>query len=304
MDKMIALSMFVATADHGGFSRAAEQLGKTPSAVTKGVAQLEAELGARLFERTTRRMALTEAGQIYLDGARQALMQLQLAVEEVEQMQRELRGSLRIAALPSFSPAFLKEVCCGFLNEHPQVRLEVDLSDDFADLIEGGYDLALRDGPIDLPGVIAQPLLENRLMLCASPDYLARKGMNVTLENYTEHDWLIFRHPMLNRNYWWVERDGERIRLKQPLPRLHSDNYDFLLACLLDGQGVQFLPQWSAKPYLERGELVEQMPDCWRDQSAFGPWIHVLYLPHRRNTRKVRAFLDYLKGHLQARGLG
>lgn len=304
MDKMIALSMFVATAEHGGFSRAAEQLGKTPSAITKGVAQLEAELGARLFERTTRRMTLTEAGQIYLDGARQALMQLQLASEEVEQMQHELRGSLRIAALPSFSAAFLKDVCCGFLKEHPQVRLEVDLSDDFADLIDGGYDLALRDGPTDLPGVIAQPVLENRLMLCASPAYLARKGMSVTLENYTEHDWLIFRHPMLNRNYWWVERDGERIRLKQPQPRLHSDNYDFLLACLLDGQGVQFLPQWSAKPYLARGELVEQLPDCWRDQSAFGPWIHVLYLPHRRNTRKVRAFLDDLKGHLQAQGLG
>ena len=156
MDKMTALTMFVATADHGGFSRAAEQLGKTPSAVTKGVAQLEAELGARLFERTTRRMALTEAGQIYLEGARQALLHLQAAGAEVEQLQKDLRGTLRIAAPPSFAPAFLNQVCGAFLEEYPQVRLEVDLQDEFADLVEGGYDLALRDGPVDLPGVIAR----------------------------------------------------------------------------------------------------------------------------------------------------
>lgn len=303
MDKMTALTMFVATADHGGFSRAAEQLGKTPSAVTKAVAQLEDELGARLFERTTRRMALTEAGQIYLEGARHALTLLQVAGEEVEQLQRELRGSLRIAAPPSFAPAFFTAVCQRFLRDHPQVRLEVDLQDEFVDLVEGGYDLALRDGPTDLPGVIAQPLLANHLLLCATPAYLARKG-DVTLENYADHDWLIFRHPLLNRNFWWVNRDGERIRLKQPVPRIASDNYDFLLACLLDGQGVQFLPQWSARPYLQRGELVEQLPDCWRDQSAFGPTVHVLYLPHRRTTRKVRVFIEYLKAHLQAEGLG
>ncbi|MDF3935582.1 LysR family transcriptional regulator [Pseudomonas citronellolis] len=304
MDKMTALTMFVASADHGGFSRAAEHLGKTPSAVTKGVAQLEEELGARLFERTTRRMALTEAGQIYLEGARQALLHLQAAGAEVEQLQKELRGTLRIAAPPSFAPAFLGQVCRAFLDEHPQVRLEVDLQDEFADLMEGRYDLALRDGPVDLPGVIAQPLLENHLLLCASPAYLARKGMDVTLENYAEHDWLIFQHPLLNRNFWWVNRDGERIRLKQPVPRLASDNYDFLLACLLAGQGVQFLPQWSARAYLERGELVEQLPDCWRDQSAFGPTIHVLFLPHRRNTRKVRVFIEMLRAHLREKGLG
>lgn len=303
MDKMTAITMFVATADHGGFSRAAEHLNKTPSAITKGVAQLEAELGARLFERTTRRMTLTEAGHIYLAGARQAVLHLQMAGAEVEQLQTDLRGTLRIAAPPSFGPAFLEEVCRAFLDEYPQVRLEVDLQDEFADLVEGGYDVALRDGPTDLPGVIAQPLLENHLMLCASPAYLERKQQGVTLENYAEHDWLIFRHPLLNRNFWWVTRDGERLRLKQPVPRVASNNYDFLLGCLLAGQGVQFLPQWSALPYLARGQLIEQLPECWRDPSAFGATVHVLYLPHRRHTRKVKVFIDVLKRHLQQQGL-
>ena len=295
MDKLSALTMFVATADHGNFSRAADQLGKTPSALTKAVAQLEAELGTRLFERTTRRMALTEAGHIYLEGARQALMQLQLAGEGVEQLQHELGGSLRITAPPSFAPAFLTRVCCRFLDDHPHVHLDVELSDTYVDLVDGGYDLALRDGPTDLPGVIAQPLMENHLLLCASPLYLARRGAQVTLDNYQQHDWLIFRHPLLNRHFWWLQQGDQRIRLEQPPPRVASDNYDFLLACLLAGQGLQFVPQWSAAPYLERGELVEVMPDYWREPSAFGPWIHLLYLPHRRNTRKVKVFIEYLK---------
>jgi len=299
MDKMSALTMFVATAEQGNFSRAADLLGKTPSALTKAVAQLEEELGTRLFDRTTRRMALTEAGRIYLEGARQALMQLQLATEDVEQLQHELRGDLRITAPPSFAPAFLNQVCCRFLTAYPQVKLEVDLSDNFEDPVDGGYDLALRDGPIDLPGVIAQPLVENQVLLCASPAYLARKGEDVSLENYQQHDWLIFRHPLLNRHFWWVKQGEQRIRLTQPTPRVASDNYDFLLACLLDGQGLQFIPQWSAAPYLARGELVDLMPQYWREPGAFGPWIYVLYLAHRRNTRKVKVFIEYLKAHWQ-----
>lgn len=298
MDKMMALTIFVAAAEHGSFSRAAEQLGKTPSAITKAVAHLESELGVRLFERTTRRMALTEAGTLYLEGARQALMHLQRVTEEVEQLQHALRGTLRITAPPSFGPAFLNQVCCRFMREHPQVRLEVNLNDANEDLIDGGYDLSLRDGPTDQPELIAQPLIENRVILCASPAYLARHGEAITLENYAQHDWLLLRHPLLNRSFWWIEHGGQTLRVRQPTPRLVSDNFDFLLACLLDGQGLQFVPTWCAAPYLANGQLVEVMPDYWRALSAFGPWVHVLYLPHRRNTRKVQAFIALLHEHL------
>ncbi|MFC5695679.1 LysR family transcriptional regulator [Pseudomonas sp. GCM10022186] len=299
MDKLSALTMFVATAEHGSFSRAAEQLGKTPSALTKAVGHLESELGVRLFERTTRRMALTEAGHIYLEGARQALMQLRLAGEEVDQLQHELRGTLRLTAPPSFGPAFLNEVCCRFMTEHPQVRLEVDLNDAFVDLIDGGYDLALRDGPTDLPGLIARPLTENRIYLCGSPAYLQRKGIDVSLETYQQHDWLIFQHPLLNRHYWWLRLGEERIRIAQPVPRMASDNYDFLLACLLRGHGLQVLPRWSAAPYLASGQLVRVMPEYLLEPDAFGPWVHVLYLAHRRRTRKVRVFIEVLEGYLR-----
>ncbi|MDH4554848.1 LysR family transcriptional regulator [Pseudomonas sp. BN417] len=303
MDKLSALTMFVATAEYGSFSRAAEQLGKTPSALTKAVGHLESELGVRLFERTTRRMALTEAGHIYLEGARQALMQLQLAGEEVDQLQHELRGTLRLTAPPSFGPAFLQDVCCRYMREHPQVRLEVDLNDAFVDLIDGGYDLALRDGPTDLPGLIARPLTENRIYLCGSPAYLERKGIEVSLETYQQHDWLMFQHPLLNRHFWWLRLGEERIRVAQPVPRMASDNYDFLLACLLRGHGLQVLPRWSAEPYLASGQLVRVMPEYLLEPDAFGPWVHVLYLAHRRRTRKVRVFIEMLEGYMREKGI-
>jgi len=298
MDKFSALTLFVAVAEHGSFSRAAAQLGKTPSALTKAVAHLEQELGTCLFQRTTRQMALTEAGQIYLEGARKALLQLRQSTEQVEQLQHELCGLLRLSAPPAFAPAFLGQVCRRFLRDYPKIQMEVDLNNDSIDLVAGGYDLALVENClVDQPGVIAKPLFENRLLLCASPAYLARKGAQVTLDNYQQHDWLIFRNALLNRHFWWVQQHGHYVRLEQPVPRIASDNYDFLLACLLDGQGLQFIPQWSAAPYLSRGELQEVMPGYWHRPSNFGPWVHLLYLPHHRDTRKVKQFIQYLQAH-------
>lgn len=271
MDKLNALAMFVATAETGSFSRGAERLGKTPSALTKAVAHLEAELGARLFERTTRSLALTEAGQIYLEAARQSLETLRTAGQEIELLESELRGELRLAAPPSFAAAFLQQACASFLEAHPRISLRVDLDETFLDLSEGGYDLGLRDGPIDLPGLVARPLAPNQIVLCASPAYLARQPAPQGPEDFERHAWLVFQHPSLNQNFWWMERDGARQRIDQPRPRLASDNYDFLLAHLLAGLGLQFCPQWSVAPLLGEGRLVRLLGDYHFDPGRSGP---------------------------------
>lgn len=303
MDKLGAITMFVATADHGSFSRAAEHLGKTPSALTKAVSHLEAELGARLFERSTRRIVLTEAGRLYLETARQLLQRLHDVGEEIGQLQHGLKGSLRMTAPLAFSRAFLDEVCAGFLASYPQITLRVDLTDTFVDLVEAGYDLALREGPCDLPGLIARPVGRNRIALCASPAYVARRGP-FSLDAIDAHDWLSYRHPALSRQFWWVERDGQRTRLLHPsVSRLESDNYDLLLANALAGMGVIHAPLWSAAPYLVDGRLVNLLPDHEIDPDAFGDRILAVYPSHRRATGKVLAFIDYLAAYLRDRGL-
>jgi DNA-binding transcriptional LysR family regulator len=304
MDKLGAINMFVVTAEQGSFSRAAEQLGKTPSALTKAVSHLEAELGVRLFERSTRRTVLTEAGRVYLETARQVLQRLHEVGEEVGQLQHGLYGSLRLTAPLAFGRAFLDEVCAGFQAEYPQIKLRVDLCDAFVDLVESGYDLALREGRGDLPGLIAKVVGRNQPALCASPAYLARKPLPVTPESLDQHDWLMYRHAALSRTHWWVEKDGLRLSLLQPAaPRLESDNYDLLLASALAGCGLLHVPLWSATPYFADGRLVRLMADYEIDPDAFGPHILAVYPSHRRATGKVLAFIDHLARHLEARGL-
>ena len=304
MDKFSALGMFVATVEQGSFSRAAELLGKTPSALTKAVGHLERELGALLFERSTRRIVLTEAGRLYLDTARQVLQRLHEAGEEIDQLQHGLHGTLRLTAPLAFGRAFLDRVCSGFLAEYPQLRLRVDLCDDFVDLVEAGYDLALREGPSDLPGLIARVVGQNRIVLCASPAYLQRPLSALTPETIDEHQWLMDQHPALDKSIWYVERDGLRIRLAHPRdPRLLSDNYDLLLASALAGCGVLHTPLWSAAPYLADGRLVQLMGDYLIDPDAFGPQILAVYPSHRRATGKVLAFIDFLQAFLQEQGI-
>ena len=304
MDKLSALSMFVATAEHGSFSRAAEQLGKPPSALTKAVSHLEAELGAQLFERSTRRTALTEAGRLYLDTARQVLQRLHDAGEEIGQLKHGLHGNLRLTTPLAFGRAFLDQACGGFLAAHPQLRLRVDLCDAFVDLVEGGYDLALREGRSDLPGLIAKPLGHNRIVLCASPAYLASNPTPVRPENFSQHQWLLYRHPSLDQHYWRLAHNGVRQRVPVPNARLESDNYDLLLANTLSGSGLYGCPTWSVQPYLDSGQLVQVMDEYDFDPDAFGPLILAVYPSHRRATRKVQAFIDYLAAFLDARGLG
>lgn len=299
MDKFSALGMFVATAEQGSFSRAAELLGKTPSALTKAVGHLERELGAQLFERSTRRIVLTEAGRLYLDTARQVLQRLHEAGEEIGQLQHGLHGSLRLTAPLAFGQAFLDQVCAGFLTEYPQIRLRVDLCDDFVDLIESGYDLALREGPSDLPGLIARVVGKNRICLSASPAYLARNPLPLTPQTLEQHDWLMYAHPALGRDGWWVVRDGVRIRLPHPQQvRLESDNYDLLLANAVAGNGVLHTPLWSVAPHLADGRLVRLMADYQIEPDAFGEDILAVYPSHRRATGKVQAFIDYLQRFL------
>lgn len=301
MDKLSALSMFVATAEHGSFSRAAMQLGKTPSALTKAVGHLEDELGSRLFERSTRRLALTEAGTLYLDTARQVLESLREAGEEIGQLQHNLTGNLRVTAPLAFGPAFLNEACATFLIEHPQLKLHVSLSDTYVDLLEAGFDLALREGHADLPGMIVRPLAHNRSVLCASPAYLARCGTPSTPAQLLEHQALMYQHAALDQR-WRFSRAGQHISVT-PQGQLSSDNHDLLLAACLAGQGVMDGPLWSVQPLLAAGQLVQLLTDYQLEPNTFGPQVLALYPSHRRATRKVQAFIEFIGDFLCVRQL-
>ncbi len=302
MDKFSALSTLVCVVEQNSFSRAATQMGKTPSAVAKAIAALEEELGSRLFERTTRRMQLTEAGRLYAQAARDALGCLGDAGEEIQQMQQGLHGELRIAAPLAYGTAFLAQACAEFCAAHPQLRLQVDLSDDDNFILESGHDLILHEGECNIPGLIVRPIGSNRIVIIASPAYLARHPEGISEADLHEQDWLMYKHPSLSRHFWSFSRDGQLIRTRQPQPKMLSDNYDFLLANALAGCGLLVAPLWSVAPYLEDGRLVRLMADYQFDPDAFGHLILAVYPSHRRATRKVHAFIEFISEFLSARG--
>ncbi|MGE8388481.1 MAG: LysR substrate-binding domain-containing protein [Pseudomonas sp.] len=297
MDKFGGMQLFVTSAELGSFSRAAELSGKTPSAVAKAIRLLEASLGARLFERTTRRMALTEAGLLYLESAREVLQRMRESEEEIAQLQHSLQGGLRISGPLAFGRPFLNAACASFMAQHPGLHLQVDLSDDYIDLLDGRYDLALRLGNSDLPGLIAQDIGESRAVLCASPAYLQRHGVPTHPGQLAEHDWLVYRHPALGEG-WCLEKDGERHVVKRR-GRLNSDNLELLLEACLEGQGVMPCPYWSVLAYLNTGRLQAILGDYHFDQRALGSRLLAVYPSTRRATRKINVFIEHLRSYLQ-----
>ena len=256
-------------------------------------------MGALVFERSTRRFSVTEAGLLYLDTARQVLASLREAGEEIGQLQDSLHGTLRLTASLAFGPAFLNDACAAFLAEHPQLKLQVNLSDAYVDLLEAGTDLALREGRGDLPGMIVKPLAASRIVLCASPAYLQRCGTPQVADDLLSHQTLIYEHVALDRR-WRLSLEQQTFTV-QPRGRLSSDNYDLLLAACLAGQGVLDCPHWSVQPLLASGRLVQLLPDYQITPDAFGPQILAVYPSHRRATRKVQAFIEFVEGYLQAR---
>ena len=171
---------------------------------------------------------LTEAGLLYLDTARQVLASLREAGEEIGQLQHSLHGTLRLTAPLALGPAFFNEACAAFMAEHPQLKLQINLSDAYVDLLEAGIDLALREGRGDVPGMIVKPLAASRIVLCASPEYLQRCGTPQSAVDLLSHQTLIYEHVALDRR-WRLSRDEQTFTL-QPQGRLSSDNYDLLLA--------------------------------------------------------------------------
>ncbi|WP_277962670.1 LysR family transcriptional regulator [Pseudomonas sp. RIT-To-2] len=302
MSKLTSFATFLSVAEHSSFSRAAESLRKSPSAVTKIITQLEAELGAQLFVRDTRHTMLTEAGKLYIETIRGIFESLKNTEEEVTQLRSEISGSLRIAAPIAYSRAFLEDACALFQSKHPKIQLIIHLLDTPISLNEGGYDLALRDGNTD--SYIARPVGRNQLYICASPLYLEKLSTPVTIERLGELDWMSFSNPTINKEYFELH-DGAISHKIWPnvKTKIISNNYDFLLAQAIRGRALLIVPQWCANPLIKKGELVKILPEYEIHPNPFGSHIIGVYPEHRRASRKVSAFLDHLQTYLEENDL-
>jgi len=297
MDRFSALRVFAQVVESGGFSRAADRLGLSTTAVSRQVAELEAHLQTRLLNRTTRRLSLTESGQAFYGRAVQLLHDLQEAEQEASKTAITPRGTIRLTTSLNFGTRQVAPAIAAFVAQHPAVKFDVQLSDRIVDLVEEGFDLAIRIGGGGSDNLVARKLGETRLVACAAPDYLARRGMPASPQDLARHDCFTYEYALPRSQWRFRGRDGreETVRVSGPV---HSNSGDLNAALAARGAGVAFEPDFIVADELRTGRLVALLPDY---AAAPSP-IYAVYPTRKHLSAKVRLFVDYLAERFASAG--
>jgi len=287
------LRTFVAVAKQLSFAKAARILDKDSSVVTRRIHSLEQHLKVRLFERTTRHMTLTEAGRNYLARVQAALEELQLAESELQARREHPHGLLRVSVPLTYGRLWIAPLLPGFLQKYPEVELDVRFSDRYVDLIEEGFDVAIRLGALRDSGFVARKLGAWQRKLFASPSYLKRRGVPQQPQDLERHRGLAFAGTECPSD-WIMTRGRERVKISIPTVMTTDDATSLVIAAEA-GSGIVVASEWLVWEQLARGELVPVLAD-WLAGPPGG--IHALYPSARLLPSKTRVFVDWLAQHL------
>jgi DNA-binding transcriptional LysR family regulator len=290
MDILHSMTVFVAVVEQGSLVRAAEGLGMSAAAVSRQIAALEDHLSARLLNRTTRQLSVTDIGQDYVVRARQILSDVGEAEATAGRGAAQATGVLKVSAPISFGVNRLSRWLPAFRAAHPLLRLDLDLTDRQIDLASEGVDVAVRIArKLSTPHVIARRIGRVRQVVCAAPAYLDRHGRPQTPEDLVTHDTLCFSH-LAGGDVWTFRRDGAQtvVRLR---PSFHASSGDMLCELAVGGAGIIYEPDFIVARHIESGCLEPLLTD-WQSED-FG--IHALYLSRRYLSAKVRLFIDALE---------
>lgn len=288
MDKFQEMKVFAAVVDAGSFVRAAEAVNTSKTAVSRLVGELEARLGVRLIHRTTRRLSLTDEGAAFHARCKELLAGVDEAEAEITAHAGEVVGQLRLNVPVSFGLLHLAPLWADFLHQHPKVTLDVSLADRLVDLVDEGYDLAVRIARLPSSSLISRQLTSTRMMLCASPVYLRERGRPEAPADLASH--AVLAYTLLSTGDSW-EFDGPAGRVAVKVsPRLLSNNGETCVAAALLHQGVILQPSFLVAQHLASGALVELMPQ-YRSMEL---GVYAVYPTRRHLPAKVRVMVDYL----------
>jgi DNA-binding transcriptional LysR family regulator len=280
--------VFTKVVETKSFTGAADALGLPKSTVSRKLAQLEERLGVRLVQRTTRKLALTEIGEAYYERCSRIVADIAAAEQLVTDMQSTPRGRLRVTASVDFATRFLGEIVAEFLAQHPEINVELEATDRVVDLIEDGFDLAVRFGQMPESTLIARKLCSLSLVLVASPQYLAKRGVPKHVEELDEHDHVLFTPA--SRNQTWTIVHGEHTYDFGRPARLASNNYGAVVDVARLGAGIALISEFMVTDELKSGALVRVMPE-WQTRPTD---VHAVY-PARQNVPpRLTLFLEHL----------
>ncbi|WGV98796.1 LysR family transcriptional regulator [Vibrio sp. YMD68] len=282
------VSEFVAVAETNSFTRAAKKMNTSVAQISRRVSSLEERLAVKLLHRTTRKVTLSEAGQIYFEQCKLLVEGLELAEIEVTQMQRSPKGLLKVTAPVTYGETHLAPLLHQFLAQYPQVDLEFQLTNQKLDLLEMGVDVAIRLGRLEDSSLIAKRLSQRQLYVCASPTYLEHWGEPHTLSELNHHNCLVG-----SQGHWRFKEGGKEKSLRVS-GRIKCNSGLSLLDAAKRHLGMVQLPDYYVNEVLKSGELVEVLSD-YRDDNE-GIWA--VYPPNRNLSPKVRLLIDFLYDHL------
>ena len=293
MDRFLEMQAFSAVVDAGSFVKAADTLGLPKAAMSRYVGDLEKRLGVRLLHRTTRRLSLTEEGQVFYERSKELLAGVSEAEAEISSRSGTATGLLRINAPVTFGILHLAPLWGQFRTRYPMVSLDVTLADRVVDLVEEGYDLAIRIALLPSSTLISKRLASTRMVLCASPQYLQAHGT-------PQHPSELARHAAISYSYWstrdeWHFEGPQGHVSVRTDPCLHTNNGDTCRAAALAHQGVILQPTFLVGRDLAAGTLIELMPDFRSIEMG----IYAVYPTRQHVSPKVRVLIDFLAQHFR-----
>jgi len=288
-DRYNEMAVFTRVATLGSFSAAARELDLTPSAVSKLISRLEDRLAVRLFQRTTRSLRLTDEGSLFLESCRAILLDIEQAELEVAALQSRVTGTLNVTAISAFARTQLCKLMPEFMARHPELRVELSLTERQVDLVSENIDLAILISEEVLDqSLISRKLATNKRIICASPDYIKRFGKPDKPEDLLKHNCLT--HSSIHYFNDWQFRDGNEIKVMSITGNFRTNSASALHEAVKAGIGIARIATFVTQPSLDSGELVPLLTEHTHDSSN----ILAIY-PHRRHlSTRVRAFIDFL----------
>ena len=288
------MQFFVLVARHGSLAAAARALDLTPPAATKRLAALEARLGVRLLNRSTRSLSLTSEGETYLQHATRILADVKDMEDAVSQGRATPKGLLRVNATLGFGRTTIAPLVSRFSARYPDVEVQMEVTDKPVDLVESGFDLAIRFGALPDKRLNARRIMSNRRFLCASPGSLERHGTPASLADLADHRCIIHRQNDDAYGIWRFQHQ-EHTEVVKVHGNLSSNDGDIVLGWALDGHGILIRSEWDLARYLDSGRLRIVLPGFTLPSAD----LFVYYPSQRNQTVRARAFIDFLAEHFK-----
>jgi DNA-binding transcriptional LysR family regulator len=293
MEWLRSMRLFVGVVQNGSLSAAGRQHGLSPASVSRHISALEESVGGRLLNRTSRKLTLTEAGEIYFHKVEHILQQILEANDSVAQLQSVPRGTLRVHSRMLVGHQYIVPALPDFMKQYPDIIVDLMLSNHAVDLVEQNIDIDIRIGKLVDSSLIARKLISSERIVCATPKYLARAGPVSSPTDLTAHNCLTYRLN-LGRTVWrFKEPDGEVTEV--PVTgKFQTDNGQAILAATLADVGIALMPDWSIRDELADGRLKRLFPKHRVSWEAFENGVYAVYQKSRHQSKKVRAFVEFV----------